>query len=171
MTDDASQRRTLYSKLLPEIRDRITSYNDVPETREDLISLATRLEGSDAVNAKAARNDKRNREAHEQERDEKRPKRDRDHSDRRKSPAPLTRTGNPTATDNQGRQRFSEVNRTPVGAFSNPIPGPRQCYKCKKLGHGANQCPEVVCYSCNKKGHISPNCPEANRSGKGGAQS
>ena len=65
VTDDASQRRTLYSKLLPEIRDRITSYNDVPETREDLISLATRLEGSDAVNAKAARNDKRNREAHE----------------------------------------------------------------------------------------------------------
>ena len=150
INDEKLRKMNLFATLRGEVQRDILQRDDVPETRQGMLSLATRIENTHRLA------DKRTQ-----------PRRVND------DPGPTRANTRRALGEDTRRQRYeakrsdndpaTHPNQIPVGQGTG-----RQddgCYGCHSKGHRLAQCPEATCYHCNKKGHISPNCPEL--TGKG----
>ncbi len=136
--DDELRRNTLYAKLREEIQRDILSRNDVPLTRQGLLSLATRIETTHRITGKGRGRRETGAVPDSIRRTDTRPLRSEDRK-----------------RDNLPRGPATGVNRTPT----DPERPPRsQCPRCRSAAHRLANCPEVTCYRCNKKGHIASTC-------------
>ncbi len=154
-TGSAQSRNNLLAKLRTEIQEEINRQGNPPEDREELISLATRIEshqgfyGEKASGRGDSKNHKRKREGGDDGRDGKSYQggKDRSRSPRR-----------------DAGQRRPDIAATGVNII--PMTGAKgrdevTCFKCRKPGHYATACPtQVTCYNCGKPGHKSFSCPE-----------
>lgn len=150
--DDKYRKDALYAKLRPDIRTEILIKNEIPETRHELLALATRIETTRRINGqnRQPREDRVDPAPHNQSRGRQRRN---DSTPRREGTPPRTggerRRGNTPATG---------VNRTPTDTGLGSS-GPK-CPRCQSTSHRLSNCPEVTCFKCQKKGHIAPVCPE-----------
>jgi len=156
--DDRLRRNFLFGQLTKELQRRITNYNEVPQTRDALISLGTRLENSGRLLTNRhpeSRRNVHNSAAQEPRENSKEPQnRPRERGRFRHRPyQPYTPT--PASGSNTVK---TEGSRNREG-----------CKRCGVVGHTAPNCPEVTCFKCNKKGHYASNCPELEQ-GKGEAR-
>lgn len=148
ITEDAVRKSLLFGKLRDDLRKQISLYSEVPKTRYELISVASRIENSLSLAT------------------ERRPPQD----DTNPS-TPLGKTPNPLPTQGEppkfpARSMASGSNQIPIG---NALETPRSsCWRCKSTDHKGYNCPEVTCFKCNKKGHYASKCPEL--AGKDNAQ-
>jgi hypothetical protein len=115
--------RHLLAKLKPALRQSIISYHEVPKRREDLVSLATRLES-----------DSRGRDIHWVLGSNKRHAGD-SHADRVKK-----RRGSPSRGSSALRAPPSQQQSKGGSGASRPMIGV-QCYGCKEYGHIRPDCP------------------------------
>lgn len=144
--DDWQRRNNLFAKLREELRKDILQRNDVPGTRQELLSLATRIETTHRMTGGGRS---------------------------RKSvgtPPDPSRQDRRDTTKGQGRWDkpgpATGVNLTPTAP--KPAPSSGQCPRCKSTTHRLPNCPEVTCYRCDKKGHIASACPMP--AGNGGSR-
>lgn len=151
---EEAKKNLLYGKLDESLQERISNYNELPTTRRELISLATRLEQTARL-GKGRNDTDQQRTLHS--------KRKRDDND--------TQGGR----NNGGRQYTNSSttfakNEGSKGPASNPnnIPLSDKCTKCGSSDHRLPKCPDVECYKCKEKGHIAPYCPR--NKGKGPAR-
>ncbi len=151
ITDKQWKWHNLYSKMHPSIRDELAKQGKPPRDREDLLSIARRIENSFNLNRERNPRDKGKEIPTKPHRFEGRtypdrgPRRDEKRDHRRG----LERS------DGSSRNRgISDTNRTPVGGGTKTD----ECYHCKKPGHIMDHCPEVTCFRCQKKGHTTRSC-------------
>lgn len=146
------RRNNLYAKLREEVQRDILQRDDVPRTRQGMLSLATRIENTHRLT-------------------DRRPTRRRDdghaRTDRKEpglgASVPMRPGGSGRLEDAPTRGPATSPNRTlPRGKADRRGNG---CHGCNSTEHRLAQCPEAVCYNCNRKGHISPDCPSL--AGKG----
>jgi hypothetical protein len=139
--DDVLRRNTLYAKLREDIQREILSRNDVPLTRQGLLSLATRIETTHRIT-----NRERGRRSVGRAPDLPRG------LDDRQTRGDKAWGNDPTKGPATG------VNRTPTYSGRSGQWG--HCPRCKSTDHRLANCPEVTCHQCNKKGHIASGCTQ-----------
>jgi hypothetical protein len=118
----AQRTRHLLAKLKRELRTAIITYHEVPKRREDLVSLATRLESAgrrSEIHTVLGSTKRHASEAH-QDRTKK----------RRASPS---RTMAPRPVTSQAKDRRD--------VRASRAPNTLQCYGCKEYGHIRSECP------------------------------
>jgi hypothetical protein len=126
-------RGHLWCKLRPDMRSSLSNYQEIPQTREALVTLATRME-----------NNKR-RATMTQPAGEREPKRLRlEPQERASNPRFQPSPNNRFRTPNPNQIPVSSPNRT----ITNPTPAKptaeRRCYNCGRVGHFKDQCPDLV---------------------------
>ena len=104
----AQRRRHYWTKLLPELREQIINYQDIPTTLDGIVSLATRIE----IQRKRAATAGKNQDLSHKERKDKR--------QRNRSPR-----------INQQRSDAGAKANTPGSS----TPNPGNCFNCGKPGH------------------------------------
>jgi hypothetical protein len=154
-TGTAQSRNHLLAKLRKEIQEEINRQGNPPTDREELISLATRIENHQGFYGEkpSGRGDsgghKRKREGGDDGRDGKN-----SYGGRNRSRSPRRDAG----------QRRPDIAATGVNIIPTTGAKGREdviCFKCKKSGHYATACPmQVTCYNCGRAGHKSFACPE-----------
>jgi hypothetical protein len=139
---ETHRRQHLLTKLRPEIRNAITNYQDIPETRAGLISLAARLEENQRQTrqAPASRRDNSYITDNQGQQPKQTPFFNRDNRGRGRGRF-MGRGGPPPQTHRSGG---TYPNRLPVHA-----------------GRGIAPIDTVTCFSCGQKGHYpsSESCP------------
>lgn len=141
---DWQRRNNLFAKLREDLRRDILQRNDIPNTRQGLLSLATRIETTHRMTG-APRS--------------RRPAGPMPEPERQSRQAP-------TRVDRVRPGPATGVNLTPTAP--KPALNPGQCPRCKSTSHRLANCPEVTCYRCNTKGHIASSC--TNPAGNGGSR-
>jgi hypothetical protein len=121
----ASQLRGhLWCKLRPDMRAALSNYQEIPKTRDQLVTLATRLE-SNKRRATASRV--------YPDRD---PKRNRPEITR--EPPRETRPHNSTGARLPQARSMGNPNQIPIKKSPDHV----TCYNCHKVGHYKDKCPE-----------------------------
>lgn len=111
------RRDNLLTRLRPDVRQKLTGMSTIPEDRDELVAVATRIEGIGSQHTRAYDNDRR-----EPQKDRRRPEEDRRNADR---PAlPLIRR-----------------NTLPHPRTSHMSDGQIICYHCGEIGHISRDCP------------------------------
>lgn len=131
----------LFTKLRPEIRERITNFQHIPQTMDGMVSLAARIEENMRPKHRTIA-----------------PRRGGDEETERKSrastPDPPKEKGRRSRGDHRGRGRggrgASSAHRGPTEPNTLPVTANR----------GGRDLSDVECYTCHKKGHIAPHCPD-----------
>jgi hypothetical protein len=146
--DDHTRMCLLFGKLRPEIQERVSNYNDVPSTRAELISLASRLEQSLKLGIK------RHLESDHYAGDNRSssPNKGRNFNDKGRGSRPPGKLPY-RSNDNPA----TGVNTMPQGVSPSESDA---CFRCHKTGHQGWQCPDVECFKCHKKGHFASRCPD-----------
>lgn len=134
---EAQRIRHLFNKLRPQLRNLLAAQAELPRTRIELVSLATRLE---MTARKAQSSGKRDFELGPTDDTNKRRK--------RQAYASKTRPSVDSRSNSQQPPARSSANR--VAVRGGPHKAPR-----------AN----IVCYECGQQGHIRPKCPKLSGSG------
>jgi hypothetical protein len=143
--------RYLLAKLKPVLRTSIISYYEVPKRREDLISLATRLESAG-----------RSRDVHMVLGSSKHYAGD-SHADRVKR-----RRGSPSRSSSALRAPPSQQqSRGSAGATRSVTT--LQCYRCKEYGHIRPDCPNKDKWSAEDRivRKVGASAPKAKGTAKG----
>jgi len=110
----------LFSRLRQEIQIGITNYHMVPATREELISLASTIEGNNRRSRAGASHAAKNNDSKKQS----------------------ARSGPPR---NRGHAQSESRGGRTQSPRSNSAPSAKnvECYKCRGKGHYANACPST----------------------------
>jgi hypothetical protein len=125
-------RGHLWCKLRPDMRSNLSNYQEIPQTRDGLVTLATRIE-----------NNKR-RATLTQLTGDREIKRSRP-EERTSSPRPLSTFPNHFRTPPNSNP-IANPNPNRMSTNLNP-PRPtedRRCYNCNRTGHVRHQCPDLV---------------------------
>jgi hypothetical protein len=143
--------RHLLAKLKPALRTAIISYHEVPKRREDLISLATRLESAS-----------RGRDVHVVLGSTKRHASD-SHADRVKK-----RRGSPSRSSSALRAPPSQQQSRGGAGATRSVTNP-QCYGCKEYGHIRPDCPNKDKWSAKDRAvrKVGASAPKAKGTAKG----
>jgi hypothetical protein len=143
--------RHLLAKLKPALRTSIISYHEVPKRREDLISLATRLESAG-----------RGRDVHVVLGSTKRHAGD-SHADRVKK-----RRGSPGRGSSALRAPPSQQQSRGGAGATRSATSP-QCYGCKEYGHIRPDCPNKDKWSAEDRAvrKVGASAPKAKGTAKG----
>ena len=122
------QRAThLFTKLRPSIRAAIGNYQNIPRTREALVTLASRLE-----NNQKRENDVLTTSKHERP-NGSHPPRTKSHRDKRNEEIKDTDKPKPTKDGKRGQKRKHAETKESTDEVT--------CYRCGEQGHYANKCP------------------------------
>ena len=128
---ESMRRDNLLNKMQKGLYDKIIASQQIPETRETLISLATRLEAQ-------------------------LPGAPKEHSERKAPRSTETRSSNPETTSTQGAKSWNRRQepkpRDRGGRFS------RGSSRHNRQKHKDLNTDGIVCYRCHQKGHISKDC-------------
>jgi hypothetical protein len=140
------QRRThLWTKLVPEIRSQIQQYQDIPNTRDAIVALATRIEKTHGRKRTASTNE------HSR------------HIKPRLDSAPTTQAprGRGTSLNRQQSNRGNTLN--PSGRDLATV----ECFSCGKKGHYSNRCPDNQAAIVSSMSESSQNANEKKGNGRG----
>jgi len=129
---DAQRRQHLLAKLLPDLRQALNNYQNVPETRVGLIGLAMQLEANLPRKAKGEGKSSDAQTGHQ-----------RDTQRRGKGKAPES-----PKKDKESKSTQSSTRR------ANPRP-PRVNLSSEERERRSN---EKLCYTCGKAGHFANKC-------------
>ena len=157
IVDEVSCRNTLFAKLKDEVKAEILRRDDIPPTRQGLLSLATRLENADKLAAKR-------KEAPSSKGDHDRETQG-GNRDSYRGRAPQ---GSGSGSGSAPGGPATGANLTAAKPEANR--GGDPCRHCGSLGHKHHLCPDSTCFKCSKKGHYASHCPDLVRPGKEGPQ-
>jgi len=155
IVDEVSRRNTLFAKLKDEVKAEILRRDDIPPTRQGLLSLATRLENADKLAT-------RRKEV---------PFSKGDHDRKTQGSNRDSHRGRPPQGSGSGSGPGSGGPATGANLTAAKPDGNRggePCRHCGSMGHKHHLCPDSTCFKCNKKGHYASYCPDLVRPGKEG---
>lgn len=139
----AQRVRHLLVKLRPSLRTAVVTYHDIPKTREELVSLATRLESAVRGHHNALPN---KRAAEEQLGRRSGPKKSRE--------------------DTRPEPKSGEKAERSRGARDKPAP-PGSCWTCGEAGHYASQCRRAAARKVKNDQSKSSNAMEGKETKQG----
>lgn len=142
LTSDFTRRLMLYAKLEPELQDRIDNHADLPRTRAQLVTLATRLQQTNRIGESKAdkygQGHKRQLSGSAESQDKKKSRL-----------SNIQKKGSASNSPGTGSNAIPDRTASGVGL---------RCRQCNTNDHSFKECPVRRCYRCQGLGHIASEC-------------